>query len=451
MSFLPFIPISNALDAMMSLKTGLAVLIAGTYCLVSSAQDTLRLEEAIQLGLENNYSIRIARNQEEIAANSNNAGNAGFLPSLTLDGDLNFSSNNVRQEFLSGESNERNNADNNSFGLGARLSWTAFDGFEMFALKDQLKLQQDRSHTFTRSAMHDLVTRIQVAYYETVRIRQQISNILQALELDESLRGLARAKLEIGTGTELEVLQTTNRVNADSSRLLNLQDQLEIAKMGLNRLMNRDPNVQFAISEEVPDAVLPNLEELIQLAQQQNFQLRLLDYDEQIALTQIRQARSALYPTLDIFTSYNYNNSRSEAGFLLSNTSYGPQVGIALSYDLFPGRNIRKDIANAELFEQNVRLNQEDVREDVISQLSQLYQNYQALIELQDLEERNLQTAQRNINLSRRLYQSGRATNFDVREAIFESTTVQDRLSNVRFRKKVTEIRLRSISGIPLF
>lgn len=414
------------------------------------AQELLSLEEAIQIGLDNNYNVRIARNQEVIAANTNNPGNAGLLPTFSITGDMSYTSTNIRQEFFNGEGNEGNNAGNFSASSAAQLSWTAFDGFRMFAVRDRLDLEERRSQTFTRSEMHDLVTQIQIAFYEAVRIKQQIGNTNESIELNQSLQTLAQAKLEIGTGTELEVLQTTNRVNADSSNLLNLQDQLKIAKIGLNRLMGRQPDIAFQVPEEIPEALLPDLEELVRLAINQNFQLRLLNVDEQIALTQIKEARSALYPSVDVFAGYNYNFSRAEAGFLLSNVSFGPRVGMSLRYDLFPGRNIKKDLANAELVKENIILSRENIREDVVAQLSQLYQNYQALIELQQLEERNLRTAQRNINLSRRLYQSGRATNFDVREAILEATLVRDRLSDVEFRKKITEIQLKSVSGIPL-
>lgn len=435
---------------MLTTKRYFFVLFAVFLGYATHGQELLSLEEAIQLGLENNYNVRIARNQEAIATNSNNPGNAGFLPTFSITGDMSYTSNNIRQEFFNGEGNEGNNAGNFSAAAGAQLSWTAFDGFQMFAVRDRLDLEQRRSRTFTRSEMNDLVTQIQIAYFEAVRTRQRIDIVNESIELNQSLQTLAQAKLEIGTGTELEVLQTTNAVNADSSNLLNLQDQLKFAKIGLNRLMGRQPDIDYSLPSDIPVAALPNLEELVRLAIEQNYQLRLLNVDEQIALTQIKEARSALYPTVDVFASYNYNYSRAEAGFLLSNVSFGPRVGMSLRYDLFPGRNIKKDLANAELLRENIALSQESIREDVVAQLSQLYQNYQALIELEQLEERNLKTAQRNINLSRRLYQSGRATNFDVREAILEATTVRDRLSDVQFRKKITEIQLKSVSGIPL-
>lgn len=50
---------------------------------VQAQQDTLRLDEAIQLGLQNNYAIQIAHNESAIAENNASLGNAGFLPRLS--------------------------------------------------------------------------------------------------------------------------------------------------------------------------------------------------------------------------------------------------------------------------------------------------------------------------------------------------------------------------------
>jgi outer membrane protein TolC len=80
-----------------------------------------------------------------------------------------------------------------------------------------------------------------------------------------------------------------------------------------------------------------------------------------------------------------------------------------------------------------------------------LYQQYQNLSNLLTLERKNLDTAQRNTALAEELYRSGRATSFEVREAILAETLVRDRLSDVQFRQKLAEIDLKSLAGIPLY
>lgn len=414
-------------------------------------QEVLSLEQAISIGLENNYNIRIARNNEIIADNNNTAGAAGFLPTISASGNLSRTINNTKQVFFSGDERSGVGAGTTRYGVGAQVNWTAFDGFQMYATRDRLEFEEQRSKAFTQSAMQDLATQIQSAYYSIVRLNQQEDIIEESIQLNLSLKELAENKVRIGTGTSLDVLQTTNRLNVDSSALLNLQDQITQNKLSLNRLIGRAPGTAFEVSDDIPPTLLPQLEELTQLAVAQNYQLKLLSFDEQIALTQIKEARSALYPTVSINADYNYNFSRADVGFLLSNRSFGPTIGIAATYDIFTGRSLKKDIASAELVKQNAALSKENLAEDIKSQMAIAYQNYQALLRLQELELRNLQTAETNTALARQLYSSGRATNFDVREAILAETQIKDRISDVQFQIKLAEIDLKSMAGIPMF
>ncbi len=418
---------------------------------ILSAQDLLSLDEAIRLGLENNFSVRIAQNNERIAGNNNTKGNAGMLPIFRTTSNVSYTSNNTIQKFFSGDERSGTGAGNTSIRLGAELTWTAFDGFRMFAAKDRLDLTEQRSFLFTRRSMHDLVSQIQTAYMRLIRIKQQMEIVEQSIGLNQALKILAEEKLKLGATTELELLQTSNLLNADSSALLNLKDQLAQSKTGLNRLIGIDPATSFDVPLQLPEEVLPEKEALMDLALQQNYDLRLLNYDEQIALAQIKEARSALFPTVNLNAGFNYAYSKSEVGFLLSNRSFGPTIGISATYNIFPGRNIKNDIANVEILKENIDYTREQTALNMNADLTQLYQQYEALTELQALEIRNVATAERSTALAQQLYRAGKATNFEVREAILAEIRVKDRLSDIYFRKKLAEIQLKATAGVPLY
>jgi outer membrane protein TolC len=417
-----------------------------TFLLVGQAP--LSVEEAIQIGLENNYDIRIARNNEAIAKNNNTAGNAGFLPSASIFGSANYSSNNTTQKFFSGQEQMRTGAGNTSVRMGATVSWTAFDGFKMYAVRDRLNLTEQKSKAMTKSEMQDLVFRIQSSYQDLIRINQQIANTRSSIQLNESLYQLAQQKLNLGATTRLEVLQSANRVKADSAQLLNHQNQLALVKISFNRLLLRDAETLFNVDSTFIAQLLPNYQTIAEMAMQQNDQLALLSFDEKIALAQIKEARAQLFPTFDLNAGFNYNWSKSEAGFLLSNRTFGPTIGFSANYDIFTGRDLKKDIRNVELFQENILLTRQELEADLKTQLASLYQNYQALEDLKRIEISNLQTAEQNTGLARELYRSGRATNFEVREAIFNETQVKDRLSDTTYRQKLTEIEIFYLAGI---
>ncbi|MFM6346736.1 MAG: hypothetical protein ACKPFK_16525, partial [Dolichospermum sp.] len=59
----------------------------------TSAQEVLSAQEAVKIGIEQNFSVRILRNQEQVASNNNTAGNAGMLPTVSTIGTTSYSVN----------------------------------------------------------------------------------------------------------------------------------------------------------------------------------------------------------------------------------------------------------------------------------------------------------------------------------------------------------------------
>ncbi|MEQ9210693.1 MAG: TolC family protein, partial [Pseudomonadales bacterium] len=60
-----------------------------TSLLAQETDSLWTVEEVVGLALEQNYDIRLERNNLSIAANNNSLGNAGFLPTVELIGNAN--------------------------------------------------------------------------------------------------------------------------------------------------------------------------------------------------------------------------------------------------------------------------------------------------------------------------------------------------------------------------
>ena len=80
----------------------LLFLICVLLSFITSAQNTLTLQETIELALENNYGIRIARSNQEIADNNYTLGNAGFLPIVSVSFNKSFGVQDFERTLASG-------------------------------------------------------------------------------------------------------------------------------------------------------------------------------------------------------------------------------------------------------------------------------------------------------------------------------------------------------------
>ena len=68
----------------------IAVLIFVTTLVPISAQELLTLEEAVRQGLEQNFEVRLAQNDQLVSTNNNSVGNAGMLPTVDVVASKNY-------------------------------------------------------------------------------------------------------------------------------------------------------------------------------------------------------------------------------------------------------------------------------------------------------------------------------------------------------------------------
>jgi outer membrane protein TolC len=98
---------------------------------IAASSEAMTVEDAIKLGLKNNYAIQIARNTAEIADNNKGKGVAGFLPVIDTNSDFRYDNTNEN----TGSPASFGDAVTRTSDSYLSLTWTLFDGFRMFADK----------------------------------------------------------------------------------------------------------------------------------------------------------------------------------------------------------------------------------------------------------------------------------------------------------------------------
>ena len=80
---------------MIYIKNTMTVLLV-LFIIQVNAQDLLTKKEALQIALENNYGVKIANNNLEIAKNNSSIYNSRYLPTVSTSAGANY--NNSNQE-----------------------------------------------------------------------------------------------------------------------------------------------------------------------------------------------------------------------------------------------------------------------------------------------------------------------------------------------------------------
>lgn len=407
----------------------------------------LTFEDAITTGLSNNFSIRIIKNDTEIAKNNNSIGNAGFLPTLGVNGSARESVLTTETTSSGGEISKNDKAGTSLLSLGASLDWTLFDGFKMFIQKDKLGLLQKQGETSARVTIENVVSEIIVTYYSIIQNKNRLKVLQDAIDFSNRRRELIMRKYQIGSASELGYLQSVVDLNADSAAFLRQQVALKNAKADLNLLMVADAASEYEVSDTITFRSLPDYQTLVSSLGISNARIELASQNSAIAEMNYRLTHSPKYPQIDFFSDYNFNRSKYNFGTTSLNKNYGSAVGLSISYTLFDGFSRRRNSANALIQQENSDIQLQQVTKEIESQVFQLYNDYQNNLKLVKFEAENVKISRRNTFIAFEKYRLGELSDIDLRQIQIKQLEAENSLLLAQFQAKEIETELLRISG----
>ena len=407
----------------------------------------LTLEDAVATGLSNNFSIRITKNDNEIAKNNNSIGNAGFLPKLGVNGSVSGNAISSETKYNNGEVLKSDNDKTSLVTIGASLDWVLFDGFKMFIQKDKLSLLQKQGETAAKVTVENVLSEIIVTYYSIIQNKNRLKVLQDAINFSNRRRELVMLKYQIGSASELGYLQSIVDLNADSAAFLRQQVTLKNAKADLNNLLVTDVASDYDVSDTITFQQLPDYKTLISSLPVSNTQIELANQNSEIAALNYRITHSPKYPQISFFSDYNYNRSKYDFGTTSSYKNYGPVTGLNLSYSLFDGFSKRRNSANAMIQQQTSNIQLQQVTKDIESQVFQLYNNYLNNLKLVKFEADNLKISRRNTFIAFEKYRLGELSDIDLRQIQIMQLEAENSLLLAQFQAKQIETELLRISG----
>lgn len=403
--------------------------------------------DAVNIAVENNFNIRIARLGEEEMKNNLTYGNAGFLPALDVSAVQSNSITNSRQEYLSGQINERDNAKSNSFSSNLGLDWTIFDGLRMFnnykLLGNQLKAGELR----TRMQVENTISDVLITYYNIVQLHQKMVVFEKAVSLGEERTGIARDMLLIGSGSRLDLLQAEVDLNTDKSQLLDLEKRITEASIALNQLLARDAGIEFAVEDTF--RLMPGFEysNLLKKMETENAGLQLNNLDIEMAMNNLNIIKGSRLPVVGLNAGYNFNVQASESGFVQSGRTSGLNYGITASMNLFNGFNLSRQQKNARIGIEMAELQMEAYNSELKAMLLSTYTAYTSRLQMVNFEKLNLETSNINFEIAGERYRLGELSGLEYREAQKNLLLANERLINAQFEVRLLEINLLQLSG----
>ena len=416
-----------------------------------SAQRLLTLEEAISTALQNNFDIRLAKNDSMVAALDYSFRNAAFLPRLNANLGGTWNNNAQKQRFNDGTERELNDIRSNNINMSVQLNWTLFDGMKMFATRDKARELITLGELVIKNQVINTVALVITNYYNIVRQKQQLKAIEEQIVLSGERAKLAQYKLDIGVGTKPDVLQSKVDLNAQKAAQLLQQTLIAQLKELLNQTMNVNPGASYHVSDSIPLTMQVSLGDIMSNIENGNPSLLIAKKNIDIAGFTLKERKAEKFPVISFNSGYSYGRNNNKATVNpfqpLYSRNIGRNIGLTATIPILNNFTVKRNIRQAELDIQYQQLVYDNQKSIINLSVINAYHDYELQKRALALEEENIVLAKENVSIVFQVYKLNSNTLIQLKEAEKSLQDANVRLITARYNTKLAETELLRLKG----
>lgn len=429
----------------------------------------ITIDDAIAIALENNYALKQAKNELDLADDLIFSEKADFLPSVSAS--MN-GSRTTGQQFIFDRFSEGFDPfvdiSSQSISGGMNASINIFTGFNnILTLKSSQSNKESREQQYER-AKELVIFNTATRYLQVLLDKELLAIAKQNLETSTTQLEQVQAQVELGARPMVDLfnqeaqvandeLVVTQRENTQSLNSLLLIRQLEIDPLGtydfivpdltLNDLPWMDLNLKTLVYEAL------SIRSDILSAEASILSLR---YQTQVT-------KNSLLPTLRASASLSsrYSDQYSIAG---SEVSFSDQffdqqvnrsLGLSFSVPLFNNWNRMYSIQSSQVQLKNAELNLDNSKMQVIQEVTQAYNDYSSYVKQLDASEKSLVASERAFQTQQERYNLGASTLIELTQAqsafVSAQSSYTQALYNLIFQEKLLDFYLGKLKGNNIF
>lgn len=295
----------------------------------------------------------------------------------------------------------------------------------------------------------ELADRVGAAYVQVLLAAATVEFSTSELAALQGQLDRAKQRQLRGEGTRTEVAQTQAGLDLARVRLIESQNQLDLASRSLRRLTGKEISlVRDLASDFMPGALMPSrLQEWVDLAEQQSLMLRVRRQNVSVAKLNVTRSRSGHMPRLDLVAGLV--RSRNESLSSLNQTSTQRSIGLQLNVPIYSGGGVDaavdQALADLQRAEEDLRAERESTQVEVQRHFSAAA-NGAAKVEAYRLVLASSETA---LEGATRSLAGGLGTQADVLDTQARRFMALRDLAQARYEFLVSRMRLMLQVGMP--
>jgi outer membrane protein len=431
------------------MRKGICLLFSVLFLSVAvQAQDSqpqkISLQEAIDIALENNYQLKQASNNLNLAEKSIKSEYADFAPSVSA----NLSGSSTKGQQLVRQGDTQVFEDNVTNALRGNLSadMSLFNGFDNILSLRISKADKLSSEERLQRAKEDVIFNAASSFLQVLLDEQLVQIAQENLEASQQQLEQVKAQVDVGSRPTVDLYNQESTVASNELTLTQRENNLKMSRLALLRQLQIDPrgDYEFVNPDLESDTNIQvggqefNVDELITNALDNRSDLKSEVADLTALELQLKQAKYDLIPTLSANAglSSSYSDQYFGGGIPFSDQfydqNYTMSVGLSLNIPIFNNWNRMNRIQTAKINLKNAELGLENTRLQIIQEVTQAYNDYISYQKELESTEKALQAAERTYETQQERYNVGASTLIELSDA--NANYVQAQADNVRAR-----------------
>jgi len=261
----------------------------------------LTLEESIQLALDRNLEVQLAKEEIRFALERKNEARTSFLPKFSAEYDYrrtNDTSINIGGVQFEGE-------DKNQFRLTGRVRQPIFTGLETLSTYQLSKMGLDVAKIQLQRARLDLILAVKQTYFEILRA-EKIGQVEEqsVLQLKEGVR-VAQNFVQVGMRPKVDVLDAETRLGESQLALIVATNDIGVAKARFNTVLRQPIDTPVEVVDVLStQSYKRSYESTQQIALQHRPELLEANKNVDIAEKEVTLVQSDYYPDVNLSVNY---------------------------------------------------------------------------------------------------------------------------------------------------
>ncbi len=408
--------------------------------------ERLDLPNALRYALENNFSIRQARERLNQAEGALTTARAGYLPSAGVDASYSRTSEHITSP----------GTDDETWNGSASVKQTVFAGGAVMAGVRAARASRDAAQFQLQAVTSTVLAGVRVGFYNVLRAQETIKVREQALALLEEELKNARNRYEAGAGAQFDVLRAEVALANGRPPLITARNDLKIGVEELRQLLgftNREGANLQKVPEFLGELAFSDeqfaLDQALDSARRNRAELQALAKGVSIADASVTVARAGYLPKVGVSAGWQVVSTRVSPHPYGQSSSDGWFLGAQSSWAIFDGRATAGRVRTAKSQATQARLSLEEQQLAIDVEVRRAFASWQQAVELVTASSKVVEQATEALRLSRARFDVGAATQLDVLQAQVALTDAGNNKVQALYAYNAAIAQLRKAMGQP--